>query len=1044
MFTDHTPQPRIPRAPAAVTLMPPKLRFPIACVLSAFVTAGILSSATAHADRVYIDPNYPVKGPSNLSPPNVEVTNECSTHVYVDSFVPGASVEVFVNGVREAGPIVEKLAFHSFTLAHRLNTNDKVTAKQTVNGVTSHATNPPMVAGKMPAHLPPPQVGTGIYACGRIAPVNGLTSGVTVQVRDRTAGAPVGSGYTPNDWGSNWDPVSTMAGLKKGHAIVARQLACTGAASGYSAIQPVQADPSPVTPPQLEPPVIGDDTVTLTNLFTGSSVQVFQGPVIGSGYSTGATNWAGVSPSVAKSPPAAQVTAQQALCTPSVVSTGQTPVSQLTLPQLVSPICPDAKSGIVADTTINATLVLLKNGAIVGYGGAAPGDVPLDIAPPAVFAQGDKVQVIEYIGSVTASSNTVIVGCTNVTTYHNDSQRTGWNPHENTLTPANVRPATFGLLPLARNPVPLDDQVDAQPLVVTKQNIEGQGVHTVVYVVTENNTVYAIDSFSGAILLQTGAGGIPSLGAPVPLPLGCNNNAPHVGITGTPTIDLTTRTMFVVVYTLSGGVPIYELHALDLSTLLDKSGSPQPIGEPTGPSHTLQDGSSFPFNAVYQRQRAALLQANGNVYAGFSSFCDYDAPISRGWLLGWNTGSLTILPANELTDQLNPLSSSLATVDCTYGGNHPCFLSSIWMSGYGIAADLGGNLFFTTGNSASGSYDPTLNISESAVKLSADLTTVVDKFTPANQASLDTGDQDYSAGGLMVLPDQPGPVPHLAVGAGKDGRMFILNRDNMGGYQNPDVPANVGIGGCHCGPSYYQGSDAIGRVVSSGDITLQTWTVDTTKTPALQNEAQAGLASWLSGEDGGFFTSVSSNGTTADTATIWALGRPIGNDNTITLYAFDGTAAGTSLTEIWHAAAGSWPNLQGNANLVPTVANGRVYVASYGQLAIFGLRSLRRPGRIVGEPRILAQSAPILPTPPGARYWGVIKSVHGERVTITLREGRLLDVDLSTAAKDGTTLVPIVGHPVAVSGTLNDRGVLKARTMQRVKGPSTWGPDSAK
>jgi hypothetical protein len=1024
-----------------MTIIQTHWRYPVSCIFSAALAAGILLAGTARADRVYIDPTYPVKGSSNLSPPNVEVTNECATHVYVDSFVPGATIEVFVNGVREAGPIVEKLAFHAFTLTHRLNTNDKVTAKQTVNGVTSAATNPPMVAGAMPNHLPAPQVGTDVYACGRIVPVNGLTSGVTVEVRDRTAGTLVGNGYTPNDWGSDWDPVSTGAGLKKGHNIVARQIACTGVRSVYSAMQPVQGDPTPVTPPQLLPPVVGDNAVTMSGLFTGSYVQVFQGSAIGSGFSTGGTNWAEVNPDVAKSPPAAQVTAQQSLCTPSVVSTGQTPLSKLTPPQLVSPICPRARSAIVAESTINATLVLLKNGITVGYGGAAPGDVPLDIAPPAVFAQGDKVQVVEYIGSVTASSNTVIVGCTDVTTYHNDNQRTGWNPHENTLTPANVRPTSFGLLPLAQNPVPLDDQVDAQPLVVTQQNITGQGVHTVVYVATENNTVYAIDSFSGAVLLQTGAGGIPALGAPVPMPLNCNNNAPHVGINSTPTIDLATRTMYVVVYTLSGGTPIYELHALDLGTLLDKPGSPQAIG----PSHTLQDGSSFPFNAVTQRQRAALLEANGNVYAGFSSFCDYDAPTSRGWLLGWNSGSLAILSANELTDQLNPLPPALATVDCTYGGNHPCFLSSVWMSGYGVATDFNGHLFFTTGNSASGSYDPALNISESAVQLSADLSTVVDKFTPFNQATLDSEDQDYSAGGLMVLPDQPGPMPHLAVGAGKDGRMFIVNRDNMGGNQNPDVPANVPIGSCHCGPTYYQGSDGIGRVVSSGGIELQTWKVDETQTPALQSEAQANLPSWLSGQDGGFFTSVSSNGSTANTAMIWALGRPIGNNNLITLYAFNGTAAGTSLTETWHDTAGSWPYLQGNANLVPTVANGRVYVASYGQLSIFGLRSLRRPpGRIVGQPKILVAAVPRLPKPSGAQYWGVIKSVDGDHVSITLREGRLLEVDMSSAAKDGTTLVPIVGHPVAVSGTLSEKGVLKARTMQRVKGPSTWGPDSAK
>src|SRR5713101_4756116 len=283
-------------------------------------------------------------------------------------------------------------------------------------------------------------------------------------------------------------------------------------------------------------------------------------------------------------------------------------------------------------------------------------------------------------------------------TYHNDPQRTGWNPKENTLTTANVGPLTFGLI----TNVSLDDQVDAQPLVVANQMIEGQGLHTVVYVATEGNSVYAVDSWSGYVLKNV------NLGAPVPAPLGCTNNGPNVGINSTPTIDARAQTMYVVAYTLVGGSPTYHLHALNLSTLQDKPGSPITISA----SHPLADGSPFNFNATVQRQRSALLQSHGNIYAAFASFCDFKPDLSRGWLLGWNAATLVPLTANELTDTLT-----------TAGGGGcpgaPCFLSSIWMSGYGVAADQGGDLFFVTGNSGA-SYTGTTNIQESVVKMRGD------------------------------------------------------------------------------------------------------------------------------------------------------------------------------------------------------------------------------------------------------------------------------------------------------------------------------------
>lgn len=209
-----------------------------------------------------------------------------------------------------------------------------------------------------------------------------------------------------------------------------------------------------------------------------------------------------------------------------------------------------------------------------------------------------------------------------VTTYHYDNKRTGWNSNETTLTPTNVS-TSLGLL----HTVPLDDQVDGQPLIVPGINVTAgnfPGTHDVVYVATEGNTVYAIDTHSGAVLLN------PNFGSPVPRPLGCNNNGPNVGINSTPVIDLGSNTMYVIVYTNGATGPAYRIHALDLGSLTDKV-PPLLVSA----SHTLVDGTTYRFNATYQRQRPGLLLANSNVYAGFGSFCDFAANLSRGWLLGW-------------------------------------------------------------------------------------------------------------------------------------------------------------------------------------------------------------------------------------------------------------------------------------------------------------------------------------------------------------------------------------------------------------------------
>lgn len=508
-----------------------------------------------------------------------------------------------------------------------------------------------------------------------------------------------------------------------------------------------------------------------------------------------------------------------------------------------------------------------------------------------------------------------------VTTYHVDNNRTGWNSHETTLTPSNVGSSSFQQL-LA---VTLNDQVDGQPLYVPGVNIttgSHQGLHDVAYVATESNTIYAIDAESGTVLLS------PNFGTAVSYPLGCTNNGPNVGINSTPVIDLSSNTMYVMVYTQDSTGPTYRIHALDLGSLTDKVTAQVVVA-----SHTLLDGTTFNFNATYQRQRPGLLLANGNVYAGFGSFCDFAANVSRGWLLGWQTGTLTPLAGNQLLD------TQVTSPDSF-------FLSSIWMSGYAPATDDAGNILFVTGNSdySGSTYDGVSNIQESVVKGSSDLTEVLDLFTPSNQASLDQADNDFGSGGVMVLPDQPGSTPHLAVAAGKVGSMFLMNEDALGGYstQENNVLGTYNIGGCWCGQSYFvDPSDGLGRVVASGGLHVLVYKVQTSPTVALVKVSQSsGIVS--TSQSPGFFTSISSNGTS--NPIIWALSRPTGaSAHPIYLYAFnpESVTKGT-MQQLAKVRAGTWPNTGGNSNLVPVVANGEVFVASHNQLRVFGIKSARK------------------------------------------------------------------------------------------------------
>lgn len=607
-----------------------------------------------------------------------------------------------------------------------------------------------------------------------------------------------------------------------------------------------------------------------------------------------------------------------------------------------------------------------------------------------------------------------------ITTHHVDVSRTGWNPKETVLTPVSVRTGGFGL----RSTVPLDEQVDAQPLYVAGQTIAGKGVHDVVYAATENNTVYAIDANSGQILVSR------TLGLPVPmsvLPGQCNNNSTNIGITSTPAIDVVSQTIYVLTYTYESNVPVYRLHALDLGSLREKMSTRYITA-----SSTLDNGSVYHFRASASRQRSALLLANGNIYAGFASFCDISPNLSRGWVFAWQAATLTPLPKTLLENSLSASPKSF-------------FLTSVWMSGMGIAADPAGSIYFTTGNSDPTNTTPVgLNLSESVLKFSSDLGSLQSSFTPGNPTSgyaeLEYKDHDFGAGGITILPKQPGAYPNLAVSAGKIGLMYLLNRDSLGGYQNgtDNVLWSQSIGNrCWCGESYFQGSDGAGRVVSSGDNIAMVWRLNTSATakPSLVKESSS--PALTSGQDGGFFTAISSNGTVSNSQIIWAVGRPVTvNPGTVTLYAFDpSTIQSGQMAQLYSGAAGTWPS-PGNANIVPLVANGRVYVGSYKQLTIFGLGTSQAPAAArIATPSFRASH--------GHGLWGTVTGVDGTNVTLKLRNGKTVALDIS-AIQPGLAIIRFQpGFKVEVHGGYNLNGQLKADTVKRAKNsPVLWGPDN--
>jgi hypothetical protein len=400
---------------------------------------------------------------------------------------------------------------------------------------------------------------------------------------------------------------------------------------------------------------------------------------------------------------------------------------------------------------------------------------------------GAQFQVVVAAGGLSATSSIATLSVVQiqavpvpVLTFHYDNARSGANTNEAFLTPANVANTnTFGLL----FSCPVDGYVYAQPLLLTNVAIPGMGSHNVVYIVTEHDSVYAFDADS-----NSGSNASPLWHTSFLNPLAGVTNVsaaafssasvvgPEVGITAVPVIDPTNGTIYVVAYTteVSQGVTnyVHRLHALDVSTGNEQPGSPVQVictnypgtGDPAindndGHGHVGWNGATL-FN------RPALLFNAGVVYVTMGSHVD--ALPGHGWVLAYDASSL----------------AQVGTFNTSPNGAQ----AGLWMGGGGPAADGEGNIYFMTANGTFKTNYPSASsysLGESFIKLAtANGLSLADYFTPSNQATLSAHDIDLGMGGVLLLPDSAGSVahPHLMVGGGKEGVLYLVDRDNLGHF----------------------------------------------------------------------------------------------------------------------------------------------------------------------------------------------------------------------------------------------------------------------
>jgi hypothetical protein len=567
---------------------------------------------------------------------------------------------------------------------------------------------------------------------------------------------------------------------------------------------------------------------------------------------------------------------------------------------------------VAATGTAPLTYQWQKGGVAIAGATAASYTTPL--TTQADNAATFLVVVANAAGSATSTGAKLTVTAmtlsgTDVTTYKYDLSRSGQNLTESSLTLTNVAAATFGML----RRLPVDGKVDAQPLYLSQLSVGGTA-HNVLFAATEHDSVYAFDSDSGAQLWQVSLLGT---GETTSDARGCSQVIPEIGITSTPVIDRSAGahgTIYVVAMSKDAQSNYHQrLHALDLTTGAELLNGPVDITATfpaTGTATSSFDPGSY-------EERAALLLLNGTIYTSWTSHCDIAQ--YGGWIISFAQSTLA------RNGTLNVAANSSAG-------------PAIWMAGGGPAVDSSGNIYLLTAN---GAFETTMDANgfpnkqdfgNSFLKISnagAGLK-VLDYFTMFNEAAESSADQDLGSGGGMLLPDlmdSANAVRHLMVGAGKDGNIYVVDRDAMGKFNattnnNYQTLTGVLTGGIWSTPAYFNGTVYYGNV--SG--TLKAFAISSAKlgaTPQSQSATQFAYP--------GTAPSVSANGTS--NAIVWAHE----NTNPAVLHAYDASNLAHELYNTTQAAANRDQFGAGNKYITPIVADGKVFVATGTAVVVFGL-----------------------------------------------------------------------------------------------------------
>jgi len=505
-----------------------------------------------------------------------------------------------------------------------------------------------------------------------------------------------------------------------------------------------------------------------------------------------------------------------------------------------------------------------------------------------------------------------------VTTYHNDNARTGQYLHETILTPANVNASGFGRLFVQ----PVDGYIYAQPLYVPDLTIGGQ-VHNVVFVATENDSVYAFDADSAADANANPLWHVSFINPPSVTTVDsatdaqCGDLVPQIGITGTPVIDTSTGTLYVVANTKENGAFFQRLHALDITTGAEKLGGPVAIQATVPGTGAGSSAGQVSFDALHQNQRPGLLLANGVVYIASAAHCDI--PPYHAWVFGYNASNLQ---------------QQVAVWNSTPNGSD----GGVWQSGGGPAADSSG-IYVVTGN---GTFDVNtggVDWGDTILRMSGPTggtLRVLSHFTPFNQDVLSENDIDLGSGGVVLLPALPAGSAHqnLLVQAGKEGSIYLVDRDNMGGYNSAtdqvvqELPgATGGIWGM---PAYWNDTVYFGAQYDN----LKAFSFNAGGSGMLSSSAVS-----YSPESFAFpgpTPSISANG--ASNGILWAIETDAyASKGPAVLHAYDAT---NLASELYNSTQNGSVDTPGPAVkfAAATVARGKVYVGTATQLAVFGLR----------------------------------------------------------------------------------------------------------